>query len=108
MNWVPLKDVSDLPVRMDPRPMFPKSFHPVHPDILPDYSGYAPYLSRNQCAPTYYFSDLYWSQVGDVKLTKYPVVPPTRMSAVTISELAAVDILMAGESLSIAQKVGVL
>ena len=73
--------------------MFPKSFHPVYSDELPDRSGIAPYISRSKCAPTYYYSHLYWSVVGDVSLISHPVRPPKCANPVTIPELAAVDIV---------------
>lgn len=102
MRWLPLNNGNyDVPVRMDPRPMFPRSFHPVFSRELPDRSGSAPYVSRSKCAPTYYFSCLSWSQVGDVNLIKRPIAPPgpTLLSAVGISELAAADIIIASELL---------
>ena len=103
MRSVPLAvDRYDAAVRMDPRPMFPRSFHPLYPNELPDRSGTAPWFSRSECAPTYYISHLYWSQVGDVELIKHPIVPPgsSVLSAVSISELAGADIVMANHLLS--------
>jgi len=42
---------------MDADAMYPEGFHPIRTMHKPDYSGYAPYLSRSTAGVKYYFID---------------------------------------------------
>ena len=42
---------------MDADAMYPEGFHPVRVDYKPDYSGWAPYVSRSDAGVRYYFVD---------------------------------------------------
>jgi len=42
---------------MDADAMYPEGFHPIRVDYKPDYSGWAPYVSRSVAGARYYFVD---------------------------------------------------
>ena len=81
----------ELPVRMDISSMFPMSFDPTQPRDLPDGSGPAPYRSRSECKPTYYFSHLYYSRLEDVHRIPPPPGFPTEQRFLGSMSKAAQD-----------------
>ncbi|TFY70756.1 hypothetical protein EVG20_g2244 [Dentipellis fragilis] len=44
-------------IMMDPRNMYPNSFHPIEMDMNKDFHGRAPHKSRTDCPPRYYLID---------------------------------------------------
>lgn len=42
---------------MDASSLYPKGFHPIAEDRLPDTSDYAPHISRSQARVKYYYVD---------------------------------------------------
>ena len=52
---------------MDADAMYPEGFHPIRTMYKPDYSGFAPYISRADAGVKYYFIDFGIS----VRIPKY-------------------------------------
>lgn len=51
------RDCSLKNLMMDATPLYPRGFHPVQSDYLPDVSSRAPHLSRAEAPVKYYFID---------------------------------------------------
>jgi len=51
------RDCSYRNIMMDASSMFPKGFHPIRDNELPDLSDYAPYVSRTTASVRYYYID---------------------------------------------------
>ncbi|EPQ57119.1 hypothetical protein GLOTRDRAFT_127494 [Gloeophyllum trabeum ATCC 11539] len=51
------RDCNSRNIMLDPRQMYPQSFHPADPDSKRDYNGFAKYYTRTQRPPRYYFID---------------------------------------------------
>ncbi|KAI0040246.1 hypothetical protein FA95DRAFT_1566568 [Auriscalpium vulgare] len=56
-NGVAHRDCASTNIMMDASAMYPKGFHPVEQDYLPDHSGGAPRYSRLTAGVKYYFVD---------------------------------------------------
>jgi hypothetical protein len=55
---ITLRNVCKENIMMDPRPMYTKSFHSIQTDRTPDLKHRAPYMTRTDRPPKYYFVNL--------------------------------------------------
>ncbi|GBE80577.1 predicted protein [Sparassis crispa] len=56
-NHVAHRDCMNLNVMMDPKPLYPKMFHPLIQFVAQNYKGTAKHYTRTGCPTKYYFID---------------------------------------------------
>ncbi|KZT10870.1 uncharacterized protein LAESUDRAFT_672427 [Laetiporus sulphureus 93-53] len=56
-NHVAHRDCMNFNIMMDPKPLFPKLFHPQKPKYTLDFKGYAKFFTRTKRPTKYYFID---------------------------------------------------
>ncbi|KAL4073734.1 hypothetical protein J3A83DRAFT_4230974 [Scleroderma citrinum] len=74
-NRVAHRDCMTMNIMMDPSKLYVDPFHPVHPLMKRDFSGYARFKTRTQCPVKYYFIDFGLSRWYDPSISNPLEVP---------------------------------